>query len=152
MHPNNLSDELSVDLLTNDFNSRSFLMFLRRQNERYREISTSQHDRQYPSKYCASNNSRGFARMIKFQSSNSTISSQMISEDGIKITDDLSKQLLNDNLSLVRRHWRRSKMTLSNKIEDIQSDLNLQTNISLKKATCECQKVLFSWISKNRLR
>jgi len=152
MHSNNLSDELSVDLLTNDFNSRSFLMFLRGQNERYREISTSKHDRQYPSKYCAFDHSRGFDRMIKFQSSNSRISSHMISKDVITITDDLSKQLLNDNLSLVRRHWRRSKMILSNKIEDIQSNLNLQTNKSLKKATCDCQKIMFSWISKNRLR
>src|SRR5690349_18464215 len=106
MQSNNLSDELSIDLLTNDFNSRSFLMFLRRQNERYREICTSQHDRQYPSKYSAFDKSRGFSRMINIQSSNSTISSHMISEDGIIITDDLSKQLLDDNLSLVRRHWR----------------------------------------------
>lgn len=143
------SDELSIDLLTNDFNSRSFLMFLRRENERYREINTSQHDRQYPSRYCAFNNSRGFAR---FQSLNSTISTQMISKDGITITDDLSKQLLNDNLSLVRHHWRRSKLTLSNKMENIQSDFNLQTNVSLKKAMYECQKALFSWISKNKLR
>jgi hypothetical protein len=86
MHSNNSSDELSVDLLTNNFNSRLFLMFFRGQNERYREISTSKHDRQYPSKYCAFENSRGFESMIKFQSSNSRISSHMISEDGVTIT------------------------------------------------------------------
>jgi hypothetical protein len=151
MDLNNLSDELSIDLLTNDFNSRSFLMFLRRHNERYQDVSTSQRNRQYPSKYCTSNNSRGFTRMMKFQSSNSAISSHMISKDGITIMDDLSKQLLNDNLSLVHHHWRRSEMIFSNKIEDIQSNLNLQTNVSLKKAMFECQKTFFSWISKNRL-
>jgi len=150
MHSNNLSDELSMNLITNDFNSRSFLMFLRRQNERYQEISTSQHDRQYPSKYSAFDNSRGFARMIKFQSSKSAISSQMISKDGITITDHLSKQLLDENLSLVRRHWRRSKIKFSNKMERTQSDLNLQTNISLKKTMYECQKALFNWICKNK--
>jgi hypothetical protein len=149
MQPNNLSDELSVDLLTHDLNSRSFLMSLRRQNETYREICTSQRDRQYPSKYCSFNNSRGFSRMNK---SYSSIPSRMISQDGIAITDDLSKELLDDSLCTVRRHWQKSKMTFSDKVKYIQTDLSSHTNISLKKAMCGCQVALFSWISKNRFR
>ena len=152
MHQNKISDELSIDLLRNNFNSRSFLMFLRHENERYREISTSQHNRQYPTKYCTFDNSRGFDRIKRCQPINSVISSQMISKEGRTITDDISKQLLNDNLSIVRRHWRRSRMIFSNKINDTQLDLSLQTKISLKKTMSECQKSLFSWMSKNRLR
>jgi hypothetical protein len=127
-------------------------MFLRRQNERHREVYTSEHDRQYRSKYCVFDHSRGFDRLINFQICNSEISSHMISNDGIIMTDNLSQQLLDANLSLVRRHWRRSKMTYANKMEDIQSNLNLRTNTSLKKAMNECQKVLFNWIPKNTLR
>ena len=147
----NLSDELSLDLLTHDFNSRSFLMFLRRQNETYREICTSQHDRQYPSKYCSLNHSRGFARMNKCHYL-SSIPSCMISQDGVTITDNLSKQLLDANLCTVRRHWRKSKVTFSDKIKHIQADLNSHADISLKKAMCGCQITLFNWISKNRLK
>ena len=148
MQPNNLPDELSIDLLTNDFNSRSFLMFLRRQSERYREISTSQHDRQYPSKYCEFDNSRGFARLIEFQPSNSKISSYMT----MLMTEELSQQLIDDNLKLVRYHWQQSKTTFTNKIEHIQSELNLQTNTSFKRTINDCHKLLSNWISKNRVR
>ncbi|CAF1566243.1 unnamed protein product [Rotaria sp. Silwood1] len=154
MHPNNLSNELSIDVLTHDFNSRSFLLSLRRQNEKHREICTSEHDRQHPSKYCSYDNSRGFTRLNKYHNSyvNSSISFHIISENGIIMTDDLSKQLLDDNLLIVRRHWQKSKILFSNKIKYIQSDLSSKTNISLKKAMYECQGALFNWISKNRLR
>ena len=145
---NSLSDELSIHLLTHDFNSRSFLMFLRRQNETHREICTAQHDRQYPSKYCSLNHSRGFARMNKCH----CVPACMISQDGVITTDDLSKQLLDANLCTVRRYWQNSKVTFSDKIKHIQSDLNSHTDVSLKKAMCGCQIALFNWISKNRLR
>ena len=152
MHSNQSTSELSIDLLTEDFNSHSFFMYLRRQNERNREISISQHDHQYRRKYSTSDQSRGFARLHDFQSSNSGISSHMLSEDAINTTVDLSEQLLDDDLSLVRRHWRRSKLTFANRMEGIQSDFNSQTNISLKKAMSECQKRLAHWICKNRSR
>jgi len=141
MHANTLSDELSIDLVTHDLNSRSFLMFLRREDERYRELST----------YCSFDNSRGLARMNKYNYL-SSIPSYMISEDGVKITDDLSNQLLDDNLSIVRRHWKRSKMKFSNKIGDIQSDLSSHMTMSVKKGMCGCQAAIFNWISKNRLK
>ncbi|CAF3283649.1 unnamed protein product [Rotaria sp. Silwood2] len=154
MHPNNLSDELSIDLLTHDFNSRTFLMSLRRQNEKHREICILEHDRHYPSKYSSFDNVRGFARINQYHNSylNSSISSNIISKNGITIIDDLSKQLLDDNLSIVRRRWQKSKILFSNKIKHLQSDFNSQTNISLKKTMCECQGALFNWISKHRLR
>jgi hypothetical protein len=136
MQPNNLSDELSIDLITHDLNSRSFLMSLRRQDQTHREMYSS-------------NNSRGFTRLNK---SYSSIPSHMISQDGITITDDLSKELLDDNLCTVRRHWQKSQMTFSNKIKYIQTDLSSHTNISLKKAMCGCQVALFNWISKNRFK
>ncbi len=151
MHANTLSDDLSIDLVTHDLNSRSFLMFLRREDERYRELSTSQNNRQYPSKYSSFDNSRGLARINKYNYL-SSIPSYMISEDGVKITDDLSNQLLDDNLSIVRRHWKKSKMEFSNKIGDIQSDLNSHMNMSVKKGMCGCQAAIFNWISKNRLK
>ncbi|CAF1146269.1 unnamed protein product [Rotaria sordida] len=150
MHPNNLSDELSIDLLTHDFNSRSFLMSLRRQNEKHREICTMKDDRYHPSKYCSFDNPRGFIRINKHH--NSSIFSHIINENGIIIIDDLSKQLLDDNLSIVHHRWQKSKILFSNKIKHIQSDLSSQTNISLKKTMYECQGALFNWISKNRLR
>jgi hypothetical protein len=149
MHRKNLSDELSIDLLADDFNVRSFLMYLRRENERNREIYTS---RQHPSKYSAFDNSRGFARLIEFQSSNSSISSYMTSDKGMMITENLSQQLLDDNLILVRHHWQRSKMTLTKKIDAIQSEFNLQANTSLKRTINDCHKLFSNWISKNRLR
>ncbi len=146
MHRKNLSDELCIDILIQDFNSRSFLMYLRRENERNREISTYH---QHPSKYSAFDSARGFARLIDFQSK---ISSHMTSDKGITITDNLSQQLLDENLTLVRRHWQRSKMTFSKKMQDIQSEFNLQTNTSLKRTINECHKTLSNWISKNRFR
>jgi hypothetical protein len=142
-------DELPIDLLTHEFNSRVFLMFLRRQDERHREINISTRDRQLPSKYCSFNNARGFTRMNDYLS---CIPSHIISEDGIRITNDLSKQLFDEDLSIVRRHWQRSKITLSNKIEQLQTDLSSHANISLKKAMPKCQAALFKWIAKNRLR
>jgi hypothetical protein len=122
-------------------------MFVRREDERYREQSTSENNRQY----CSLDNSRGLARMNKYNYL-SSIPSYMISKDGVKITDDLSNQLLDDNLSIVRRHWKRSKMKFSNKIEDIQSDLSSHTNMLVKKGMCGCQGAIFNWISKNRLK
>ncbi|CAF1183409.1 unnamed protein product [Adineta steineri] len=132
MHVNNLPTELSIDLLTHDLDSRSFLMFLRRENERYREISTSEHDRQYSLNYTSFDHARGFSRMNKYVnlSSNSLIPSHILSENGRIITNDISKQLLDDNLSIVRRQWKKSKKNLSNQIEHIQSDLNSHTNMS----------------------
>ena len=141
MQSNNLSDELSIDLITHDLNSRSFLMSLRRQDQKHREM--------YSSKDYSLNNSRGFTRLNK---SYSSVPSHMISQDGIRITDDLSKELLDDNLCSARRHWQKSKMTFSNKIKYIQTDLSSHTNISLKKAMCGCQTALFNWISKNRFK
>jgi hypothetical protein len=132
----------SIDLLAQDFNARSFLMHLRRENERNCEIS----------KYSTFNNSRGFVRLIEFQPLNSRVSSHMTSEQGIMITNELSQQLLDENLILVRYHWQRSKMAFAKKIEGIQSDLNLQTNTSFKRTVNGCHKLLFNWISKNRFR
>jgi len=129
-------------------------MFLRQQNERQREIYTYERERQYPSKYSSFHNSRGFARMKEYHSSSphSSIPSHMISQDGIIITNNLSQQLLDDHLSIVRRHWQRSKMTFYNKIEHIQTDLSSHTNMSVKKAIPKCQAALFKWVSKHRVR
>ncbi|CAF4311502.1 unnamed protein product, partial [Rotaria sordida] len=107
-------------------------------------------DRYHPSKYCSFDNPRGFIRINKHY--NSSIFSHIINENGITIIDDLSKQLLDDNLSIVHHRWQKSKILFSNKIKYIQSDLSSQTNISLKKTMYECQGALFNWISKNRLR
>ena len=154
MHTNNISDELPIDLLTHNFNSRSFLMFLRRQNEKHKELSRSEHDRYHPIKYCSLDNSRGFARINKhdYSSLNLFVQSNSSSCNVIINTDDLSKKLLKENLSIVHRRWQKSKLSFSSKIKSIQSDLNSQANISLKKATYECQEALFRWLSKNRLK
>ena len=149
-----IEDDLPIDLLTHDFNSRVFLMFLRRQDERHREICTSERDGQLSSKYSSFNNSRGFARMKDYHdlSSRSCLPSHMISQDGRTITDELSKQLLDDDLSIVRRHWQRSKMILSNKIEQLQTNLSFQADTSIKKVIPKCQAAVFKWTAKNRLR
>jgi hypothetical protein len=76
----------------------------------------------------------------------------MTSNKGMMITENLSQQLLDDNLILVRHHWQRSKMTLTKKIDAIQSEFNLQANTSLKRTINDCHKLFSNWISKNRLR
>ncbi|CAF3410193.1 unnamed protein product [Rotaria socialis] len=139
----------NTDLTAQDFNSRSFLMSLRRENEKHREIFALERNRQHPSKYSAFNNQRGFARMHNYHSS---ISSHIISKNGIIITNDLSRQLLDDNLSIVHRRWQNSKILFSDKIKNVQSDLNSKTNVSLKKVMCECRGAVFNWISKKRLQ
>ncbi|CAF0834322.1 unnamed protein product [Adineta steineri] len=101
MHVNSLPNELSIDLLTHDLDSRSFLMFVRRENERYREISTSEHNRQYSLNYTSFDHARGFTRMNKYVnlSSNFLIPYHMLSENGRIIT--------HDNLSVDRRQWKK---------------------------------------------
>ena len=137
MYKNTFSNELPMDLLIHDLDSRSFLMYLRRENERYREIHTFQQ---------SSGNSHDFARINQNGNlfTNSLILSHMISTDGITITDDLSRQLLDDQLSIVDRHWKQSKKKFSTKIEHIQASLNSQTNLSMKKSMHHCQEVLFN--------
>ncbi|UJR15062.1 hypothetical protein I4U23_002033 [Adineta vaga] len=145
MYRNILSDELPIDLLTHDLDSRSFLMFLRRENERNREICTFQQ---------SSPNARGFARMDRNENSSTktVIPSYMLSVDGITITDDISRQLLDDQLSIVDRQWKQSKKKFSTKIQHIQSNLNAQANFSMTKTMRNCQVVLFNWIAKSRLK
>lgn len=147
MYTNPNSDEISPDLLTANFNARSFLLHHRRENERNREISSNKTDHQHSTKYSTYVNPRGFARL-----SNATIPSHMINDYGIRMIDELSEQLLDDYLSLFRNHWQRSNTTFAQRIEYIQSELQRRTTLSLKKTTCEYAKVLSHWISKNKLR
>lgn len=152
MHENNFSDELHADLLAHNFDSRSFLMLLRQRNEKHRAFAILEHERYHPLKYCSRDNLRGFSRINKYDysSANSCIVSHMISPNGVTIIDDLSQQLLNENLLIVRRRLQKSKTSFSSKIKSMQSDLDSQINISLKKATCQCQQALCNWISKSR--
>lgn len=148
MHSNNRTDELSIDSLKCRFDSRSFFMSLRRQNETHREIYTLEHDRHHPLKYSAFDHRRGFTR---FDQSHSFMCDKIISNHGIMLTNTVSQQLLDDNLSIVRHRWQRSKILFSDKIQCVQSNLSTKTNLSLKRTVQECQEVLFNWISKNRL-
>lgn len=133
------SDEISPHLLTADFNARSFLMYHRRENERIREMSFHEIDHHYHSrKYSTHIHPRGFARLAN---------SPMIT---VGMIDELSEELLDDYFSLFRNHWQRSKMNFTRRIDKIQSELNRQTSLALKKATCEYAKVLSQWISKKK--
>ena len=129
-------------------------MFLRRQNDTCREIHTSADDRYHPSKFGSSTNLRGFARINKHPHLYSNFSTSVYStnENGIAITDNLSKRLLDDNLSIVRRRRHESQMLYANRIKRIQTDLNVNASLSLKKTMYECQVALFNWLSKTRLR
>lgn len=143
-------NEVPSNLLRTDFDSRSFLLSLRRENERIRELSTIEFNRQCQSNYSSIDHRRGFARLMMIESQKKEFSSYLISNDGQILIDELSKQLLNDDLSLVHQHWQRSKRTLTKQIVTLQSDFDLRTNTSVRKTMNECRKVVFHWISKYR--
>lgn len=141
-------NEVPMNLLVNDFDSRSFLLSLRREDERIRELSTIEFNRQNRSNYSSIEHRRGFARLINVRKN--SVSSHLMNDDGQILTDELSKQLLNDDLSLVHQHWQRSRQTLAKQILTLQSDFDRRTSTSLRKTMSECQKVIFHWISKYR--
>ena len=141
-------NEVPSNLIINDLNSRLFLQSLRRENERVRELSTIEFNRQYQSNYSSIDHRRGFSRLINTQTD---ISLHLISHHGQILVDDLSEQMLNDDLSLVRQHWQRSRRTLEKQILELQSEFDLRTNTSVKKAMDQCRKVVSHWISKRRL-
>lgn len=145
MYSNQISDEISSHLLTANFNARAFLMFHRRLNERNQEMPMMTNINSM--KYSTFIQPRGFARLT-----NLTILSDMLTDDGMNILDEFSRELLDDYLILFQHHWQRSNTNFANKIEYIQSEFHRQTRICLKKSLNEYEKVLSHWISKNRLR
>ena len=148
MYSNQISDEISSHLLTANFNVRSFLMSHRRENERHREISNNNTIREHSNKYSTLVHPRGFARL----KNNSTTVSHLIDEGGGDIFDDFTRQLLDEYLTLLRRHWQRSNMTFAKRIGYIQSEFHRQIKICLKKSLGDYDRVLSHWIYKNRSR
>ena len=141
----NSFEDSSLDCLTRDLNGQTFFTDLRRQEQRHRETFIGKYDYQHPCKYSSYNHLRGFNRLIE-----SPLRSQMIDENGRLLIDALSLQLQDDHLSVVRRQWKKSKMTIENKIHAIQAELHSQTDLALKKTRCQCQIALVKWTLKNR--
>ena len=122
-----------------DFNSQLFLTELRRYNQTIGQLNAHQSS---PSKYSSYHPCRGFHRLSKVHFHSSIIPNEMI--------DDLSLNLLDDHLALVRHHWWIYQMRLTKKIGSLQNDLQRHLDVSLKKKQCQCQSRLFQWLTKHR--
>jgi hypothetical protein len=117
-------------LLVQDLNSRVFLTSLRRHNERQRESD------RHPS--------AGFGRLADMRCV-SSVPSRLVTDGGMTIMNELSQQLLDESLSIVRGRWHRSQAALHQRIEQMQEDLSGRANLSLKRSLLKCQASLAQW-------
>ena len=117
-------------LLVQDFNSRVFLTSLRRHNERQRDIE------RHPSS--------GLQRLADMRCV-SSVPSRLLTDDGMTIMNELSEQLLDESLGIVRARWQRSQAALHERIEQTQADLSGRANLSLKRSLLKCQTSLAQW-------
>jgi hypothetical protein len=136
-----LSADISSHLLMNDFNSRTFFSRLRQENERQQVFDTNH---RYTSKPASSNTTNRFHRLTSV----SFIWQQTGHRDGLQLIAELSQQLLNDDLSVGKRQWQRSQANIQKRMEKIQADLEIRTDLSLKTMTRQCQGLLDKWASK----
>lgn len=76
----------------------------------------------------------------------------LISADGLALTDDLSRRLLSDHLTIARQRWTRSNRTFASSIGDIQSDLQSSATLSIKRAMRGCQATMINWIARSQFK